>query len=76
MALSQRARTLADAGRDNPFWDVIKDSWSATTNPNGYVNVGVAENTMMHDELLKYINKRHELPAKYLTYNDGPALPD
>ncbi|KAJ5555114.1 hypothetical protein N7535_007558 [Penicillium sp. DV-2018c] len=71
MALSQRAQTVAGAGRNNPFWDVIKDCWSATTNPNGYVNVGVAENTMMHDELLKYINKPHELPVKYLTYNDG-----
>ncbi|KAJ5124227.1 uncharacterized protein N7515_008052 [Penicillium bovifimosum] len=70
MALSQRAQTLADAGRNNPFWNVMKDIWSPA-NPNGYVNVGIAENSMMHDELLKYINERHELPVKYLTYNDG-----
>ncbi|CDM31922.1 1-aminocyclopropane-1-carboxylate synthase [Penicillium roqueforti FM164] len=69
--LSRRAQDVVDAGSDNPMWDVMKDAWDASTNPNGYVNVGVAENTLMHDELLKFINKKLELPAKYLTYNDG-----
>ncbi|KAJ5780498.1 hypothetical protein N7457_005658 [Penicillium paradoxum] len=71
--LSRRAQNLVDAGSDNPMWDVMRDMWCPTTNPNGYVNVGVAENTMMHDELLKFINKKLELPSKYLTYNDGGA---
>ncbi|KAJ5472956.1 hypothetical protein N7530_006957 [Penicillium desertorum] len=69
--LSRRAQDVVDAGSENPIWDVMKDTWHASTNPNGYVNVGVAENALMHDELLKFINKKLELPAKYLTYNDG-----
>lgn len=55
----------------NFMWDIFSDSWCPSTNPGGYVNVGVAENSLMHDELLKYINRKLELPAKYLTYNDG-----
>ncbi|KAJ5857155.1 hypothetical protein N7455_008049 [Penicillium solitum] len=69
--LSRRAQDVVDAGSENPMWDVMKDLWDPSTNPNGYVNVGVAENTLMHSELLKFINKKLELPAKYLTYNDG-----
>ncbi|CAG8001650.1 unnamed protein product [Penicillium nalgiovense] len=69
--LSRRAQNVVDVGSENPMWDVMKDAWHESTNPNGYVNVGVAENTLMHDELLKFINKKLELPAKYLTYNDG-----
>lgn len=53
------------------MWDVMKDIWCPTNNPNGYINVGVAENTLMHDDLLKFINQKLELPAKYLTYNEG-----
>ncbi|KAJ5210753.1 Pyridoxal phosphate-dependent transferase major region subdomain 2 [Penicillium cf. griseofulvum] len=69
--LSRRAQDVVDAGSGNPMWAVMKDAWDASSNPNGYVNVGVAENTLMHPELLKFINKKLELPAKYLTYNDG-----
>ncbi|KAJ5372584.1 hypothetical protein N7517_004590 [Penicillium concentricum] len=69
--LSRRAQDVVDAGSENPMWDVMKDTWDASSNPDGYVNVGVAENTLMHSELLKFINKKLDLPAKYLTYNDG-----
>ncbi|KAJ5455064.1 hypothetical protein N7475_010185 [Penicillium sp. IBT 31633x] len=71
--LSRRAQGVVNAGSENPMWDVMRDMWCPTTNPNGYVNVGVAENNMMHDELLNFINNKLELPAKYLTYNDGGA---
>ncbi|KAJ5864717.1 uncharacterized protein N7529_006633 [Penicillium soppii] len=69
--LSCRAQAVVDSGSDNPFFDVISDVWCPSKNPKGYVNVGVAENTLMHDELLKFLNQRLELPAKYLTYNEG-----
>ncbi|CAG8400175.1 unnamed protein product [Penicillium salamii] len=69
--LSNRAQAVVDAGADNPMWDVMSDVWCPAKNPNGYVNVGVAENTLMHDELLKFLNQKLELPAKYLTYNEG-----
>ncbi|CAN6656833.1 hypothetical protein TRVA0_029S00936 [Trichomonascus vanleenenianus] len=53
------------------MWDVISDLYDPSTNPNGYVNVGIAENSLMHEELLKSLNTKLDLPAKYLTYNDG-----
>ncbi|KAJ5119730.1 hypothetical protein N7448_010399 [Penicillium atrosanguineum] len=69
--LSNRAQEVSNATAANPMWDIFSDIWSPSTNPGGYVNVGVAENGLMHDELLKYINTKLDLPAKYLTYNDG-----
>ncbi|CAG7918391.1 unnamed protein product [Penicillium olsonii] len=69
--LSNRAQAVVDAGAGNPMWDVMSDVWCPAKNPNGYINVGVAENTLMHDELLKFLNQKLELPAKYLTYNEG-----
>jgi aspartate/methionine/tyrosine aminotransferase len=53
------------------MWDVMSDSWCPATNPQGYVNVRVAENFLMHSTLLEFINNKLDLPAKYLTYNDG-----
>ncbi|KAJ6111757.1 hypothetical protein N7523_007818 [Penicillium sp. IBT 18751x] len=70
-SLSNRAQEVSSATATNPMWDIFGNLWSPSTNPGGYVNVGVAENGLMHDELLKYINTKLELPAKYLTYNDG-----
>ncbi|PYH90496.1 PLP-dependent transferase [Aspergillus ellipticus CBS 707.79] len=68
--LSQRARDVA-ASSNNLMWDIMKNPWCPTIQPKGYVNVGVAENALMHDYLLEYINTKLTLPAKYLTYNDG-----
>ncbi|KAJ5115968.1 hypothetical protein N7456_000316 [Penicillium angulare] len=69
--LSRRAQDAAEEAAQTPMWDVMSDTWCASTNPNGFVNVGVAENSLMHDELLKFLNTKLELPAQYLTYNDG-----
>lgn len=70
--MSLRAQEI-NAASKSIMWDVINDQWSKTTNPNGFVNVGVAENMLMHDKLLEAINKKLELPTKWLTYNDGPC---
>lgn len=72
-AISQRAQNAIAAGSKNLMWDVMNDLWCENTNPNGFVNVGVAENALMHDHLLRFINRKLELPAKLLTYNDGPT---
>ncbi|GES64655.1 ACC synthase [Aspergillus terreus] len=69
--ISKRASDVAHAGATNLMWEVMSDSWCPATNPQGYVNVGVAENFLMHSTLLEFINNKLDLPAKYLTYNDG-----
>ncbi|OJJ44445.1 hypothetical protein ASPZODRAFT_71597 [Penicilliopsis zonata CBS 506.65] len=71
--VSCRAKSATDAASKNLMWDIMNDHWCPSTNPGGYVNIGVAENSLMHDELLKFINTKLDLPAKYLTYNDGGA---
>lgn len=69
--ISQRAQDATEAGSKNLMWDVMNDAWCPSTNPEGFVNVGVAENALMHDELLEFINTKLDLPAKYLTYHNG-----
>lgn len=69
--LSSRAQEATSSASTNIMWDVMSNVWNPTTNPNGYVNVGVAENALMHDELLQFLNTKLDLPAEYLTYNDG-----
>ncbi|PYI01150.1 PLP-dependent transferase [Aspergillus sclerotiicarbonarius CBS 121057] len=68
--LSQRARNVVGSA-NGLMWEIMRNPWCPTTKPDGYVNVGVAENALMHDYLLDYINTTLTLPAKYLTYNDG-----
>ncbi|KAK1143709.1 hypothetical protein N8T08_006109 [Aspergillus melleus] len=71
--MSQRAQEATTSGSKNLMWDVVNDPWCKSTNPNGFVNVGLAENMLMHDKLLEAINTKLELPSKWLTYNDGPS---
>ncbi|KAI3281348.1 hypothetical protein DTO002I6_9847 [Penicillium roqueforti] len=69
--VSRRAQDASEAASKNLMWDVMSNLWCPSTNPDGYVNVGVAENVLMHDQLLSFINTKLDLPPKYLTYNDG-----
>ncbi|KAJ5691888.1 hypothetical protein N7462_001311 [Penicillium macrosclerotiorum] len=71
LVLSSRAQDVANDGSTNLMWDIMTDAWCPSRNPRGYVNVGVAENTLMHAELLQFLNSKLDLPAQYLTYNDG-----
>ncbi|KAJ5531284.1 Pyridoxal phosphate-dependent transferase major region subdomain 2 [Penicillium freii] len=68
--ISHRARSACHDTVSNPMWDVLDDAWCPSTNLTGYINVGVAENALMQDDLLDFINTTNlDLPAKYLTYN-------
>ncbi|CAI7632653.1 unnamed protein product, partial [Penicillium viridicatum] len=70
--ISHRARSACHDTVSNPMWDVLNDAWCPSTNPTGYINVGVAENALMQDDLLDFINTTNlDLPSKYLTYNQG-----
>ncbi|GLI76910.1 hypothetical protein PoHVEF18_005188 [Penicillium ochrochloron] len=69
--LSLRAQDASASAAQNLMWDILVDTWCPSSNPNGYINVGVAENALMHTEILEYLNKNPKIPAEYLTYNDG-----
>ncbi|KAF3897689.1 ACC synthase [Trichophyton interdigitale] len=69
--VSNRAAKVSKETAANKMWDVFTDLYDAATNENGFVNVGVAENFLMHGTLLDYIRTHADLPPHYLTYNDG-----
>jgi aspartate/methionine/tyrosine aminotransferase len=73
MALSRRGQHFVEEAGGQLIWTVIKDLWHPESNPNGYVSLGVAENSLMHEELSKYINDHVKLSLKGLTYGDGGA---
>jgi aspartate/methionine/tyrosine aminotransferase len=56
------------------IWDITNDLWDPNTNPDGYVSLGLAENSLMHDELLGFLNSKQFVDDKAhgLTYGDGP----
>ncbi|OAP57155.1 hypothetical protein AYL99_07893 [Fonsecaea erecta] len=69
--LSRRARECAKPP-ESPLWHVYADQWHPSSNPGGYVNVGVAENSLMHAELEAYIQKSTRVQQTAFTYGDGP----
>ncbi|PLB48733.1 aspartate aminotransferase [Aspergillus steynii IBT 23096] len=68
-AISARGRDFA---AQNPtFLSVLSDSWDSQSNPNGIVNLGLAENTLMHGEMQEFMNSKVQIDAHALTYGDG-----
>ncbi|KAL5046763.1 hypothetical protein BDW71DRAFT_181750 [Aspergillus fruticulosus] len=68
---SKRGQSAIELGSKRITWDVISNMWHPETNPSGILSVGMAENTLLHDVLLEYINTKARISAAHLTYNDG-----
>lgn len=73
MSLSRIASKLCLPGADANalFVRVLSDPWDAERSPDGFINLGAAENSLMHGELLEHINANMQVPAAALTYGDG-----
>lgn len=71
MALSSRAHELSKPDPKFMLWDILQDMYHPEANPTGYVSLGVAENTLMHDTLSEHIHKHMALPNDEFTYGDG-----
>ena len=56
------------------IWDIITNMWDPKTNPEGYVSLGLAENSLMHNELSDFLNSKRLVDdtAQGLTYGEGP----
>ncbi|GFG27157.1 hypothetical protein IFM61606_07175 [Aspergillus udagawae] len=67
--LSLRGRTLA--AQKPAFLDVLGDIWDPSSNPDGVVNIGLAENTLMHLEMREFMNSKLQVDSHALTYGDG-----
>lgn len=67
MALSTRATKAAKP----LFWKILEDLWHPETNPGGYVCLGLAENSLMHDTLRAHLSESISVQNIDFTYGDG-----
>jgi aspartate/methionine/tyrosine aminotransferase len=71
MALSTRGTAAATPSDGTLMWKILDDLWCPQNNPNGFVSLGVAENSLMHEELAKHIRTQPDLSHHAFTYGDG-----
>lgn len=71
MTLSLRAQETAKPDPGMVLWTVLQNLWHPETNPSGYVSLGVAENTLMHNHVLAFISNNLTMTSHDLTYGDG-----
>ena len=70
--VSMKARPFVGTrGREAADLASRKNLWHPEQNSNGFVSLGVAENALMHEQLLPYIHKNFSMLVKGLTYGDG-----
>ncbi|KAF2218623.1 ACC synthase [Elsinoe ampelina] len=72
MALSRRAEIESGNSPRALIWQVYANSYHPESNPDGFINLGVAENRLMHPELISRINRIPTAPEHSLTYGEGP----
>jgi aspartate/methionine/tyrosine aminotransferase len=79
MAHPANIETLSDRAAANvrnpdhwaPLVKALSNGWSES-NSNGTIMLGLAENTLMHDELAKHIKSNFEIdPLSHFTYGRG-----
>ena len=71
MSLSNRGRWAQELGSSSALVEVLKDPYDASTNPNGYLSLGIAENTLMHNVFSAHLHANLQVPNHALTYGDG-----
>ncbi|GJC96123.1 ACC synthase [Colletotrichum higginsianum IMI 349063] len=69
--LSNRGNVAAKPDDGMLLWTIVKDLWDPKDNPRGYVSLGIAENTLMHDKLSAHIHANLAVPNHSFTYGDG-----
>lgn len=70
--LSSRGTAAASPARKEILWDVMADHYCPRANVHGFVNLGVAENALMHDELINHMKRVFDPPTSAFTYGPGP----
>ena len=75
MALSTRGTAAATPGDGTLMWKILDDLWCPQNNPDGFVSLVVAENSLMHEELAKHIRTQPDLSHNAFTYGDGSTDP-
>lgn len=71
MSLSERAKEAKLAAEAVPIWGILSNLWDPVSNPDGYLSLGLAENTLLDEALAGYISRKFDIPTSALTYGDG-----
>ncbi|PHH50140.1 putative inactive 1-aminocyclopropane-1-carboxylate synthase-like protein 2 [Ceratocystis fimbriata CBS 114723] len=71
MSLSKRAEPIARQTPLTKIWEVIANVWHPETNPSGFVSLGVAENSLMHDALCEKLPAASDISTIAFTYGNG-----
>ncbi|EKG11250.1 1-aminocyclopropane-1-carboxylate synthase, partial [Macrophomina phaseolina MS6] len=69
--LSARGSRLIVESGHSALHEVLEDIYHPERNPDGILSLGLAENSLMHDELLQYIHDTFKLTSHDLMYGDG-----
>ena len=71
--LSTRGTAAARNSKKDLMFEVMANTYDSETNPDGFINLGVAENTLMHPELLSHLKKNFHPPSSAFSYGSGPS---
>ena len=71
--LSSRGAAAARNQKKDLMFEVMADTYDSKANPDGFINLGIAENTLMHPELLKHLEKKFRPSSNNLSYGCGPS---
>ncbi|KAG6040510.1 hypothetical protein E4U41_000331 [Claviceps citrina] len=72
MALSARAvQATQNVPSTTQLLAILGNLYDAEANPDGYVSLGVAENSLMHDALIEHMHRNINISPLALTYGDG-----
>ncbi|RJE23605.1 hypothetical protein PHISCL_04061 [Aspergillus sclerotialis] len=71
MASTISTRGEAFAEKKPVFFRVLDNLWNPESNPEGIVNIGLAENALLHRELVEFMNSEHRTVPHALTYGDS-----
>lgn len=71
--LSRRGNSAANPAQKQAIVEILGNVYDASTNPDGFVNLAIAENTLMQHHLVDFINNNFQMQATALTYGDSAA---
>jgi aspartate/methionine/tyrosine aminotransferase len=73
MALSARGAATASPSDGTLMWKILDDLWCPRSNPSGFVSLGVAENSLMHEKLSEHVHMNLDMSHHAFTYGDGSS---
>ena len=71
--LSSRGTVAARNNKKDLMFEVMANTYNSKTNPEGFINLGIAENTLMHPELLSHLKRNFHPSFCAFSYGCGPS---